>query len=184
MPVMSTTPVTLSVSDKISLLEKWESDLKVVSRAHYDAAVSASQRNLSLGIPATILSAIVGSTVFGALSMNVEKYIALSLGILSLCSAILTALQTFLRWPEVAEKHRIAGGKFGAMLKEIEHEKVMLPKQSEADFSQWCFMFRSKWDAGAADSPPLPRKIWLRHLAVEGRINEQLSNQSVINKGD
>lgn len=77
--------------------------------AHYKAAENNKRRNLQLGIPVTVLTATVATSVFGTLSQN-EKIVWLIFltGVLAVLASVLSALQTFLKFPETAREHHSA----------------------------------------------------------------------------
>src|SRR6202012_1161862 len=87
---------------------------------HYKAASHCDHVSYILGIPAVILSTVVGTTVFASLQKQVSFKIQLFVGAVSVFAAILAALQTFLRHSERAEKHRSAAASYGGLRKQIE----------------------------------------------------------------
>ena len=109
-------PLSSTMSEKVNekqqeLIDVWETDLRIICHAHYDAAVRAEHRNYQLGIPVIVLSVIVGSAIFVSLKKDPSTYVRIIVGLLSLGSVVLALLQTFLKWSERAEKHREAGSK-------------------------------------------------------------------------
>jgi hypothetical protein len=72
-----------------------------------------------IGIPTVVLSAIVGTTVFATLEKDVHIGVRVVVAGISLTVAILAALQTFLRFGERAELHRIASAKYESLSNEI-----------------------------------------------------------------
>lgn len=65
-----------------------------------------------LGVPAIILSAVVGTTVFASLETQVDTSLKIILGLISITSAVLASLQTFYNFAGLAESHRLAGVKY------------------------------------------------------------------------
>lgn len=76
-------------------------------------------------------------------------------------SAILASLQTFLRLEERAEKHREAGNKYGALMRELE-QKITFPPQSNTELEKFVADLRVRWDKLNAESPTIPQDIWWR----------------------
>lgn len=148
------------------LVTVWETDFRLICHAHYDAAVRAARKNYQLGIPVVVLSAIVGSAIFISLEKDPNVYFKIFVGLLSLSSVVLASLQTFLKWSERAEKHREAGARFGALLKEVEQHKA-LPPRTEDELSAWCDSLRDRWDELSLESPTVPKDLWQKHLAIE-----------------
>jgi hypothetical protein len=78
------------------------------------------QQRYLLGIPATIISAIVGTTTFAALQESPNRAIQLLVGGLSVLGAILVSIQSFLDLGARAERHRIAGVRYKAAIRQLE----------------------------------------------------------------
>jgi hypothetical protein len=91
-------------------------------RQRHDLAARRCDRaRLWLGGPAAVLSAIVGTSVFAALGKEVSNPIfKVGIAAISITSAILTALATFLNLSERAEKHRSAGVRYKEVIRDLE----------------------------------------------------------------
>ena len=76
-----------------------------------------------LGVSAVILGSC-WNTVFATVSEAAPQigrpWLQISVGLLSVASAVLGALQTFLRYSELAEKHRVAGTHYANLRHRIE----------------------------------------------------------------
>ncbi|AXS39746.1 SLATT domain-containing protein [Breoghania sp. L-A4] len=85
-----------------------------------------------LGIPAIIISTIVGSTAFISASEGqiTSRYIILLIAGVSMVAAILSSLMTFLGYNERAEKHRITGGLYSNIRRRLEAE-IAISKSSQ-----------------------------------------------------
>ncbi len=103
------------------LLEKWNRTAKAYRNAHYAAAVRLKRLHYWLGIPALVLSTIVGTTVFATLETALELGIRLAVGLISVLAAALGASQTFLRFAERAEKHMQAYSGYASIVRDIEY---------------------------------------------------------------
>jgi hypothetical protein len=75
--------------------------------AHYKAAEITSASNRRLGIAVIISTTFVGTSIFAELGKD-DTYITILLGLLSFLAAALATTQTFLKYAETAEAHRIA----------------------------------------------------------------------------
>jgi len=73
-----------------------------------------------LGIPATIIAAIVGTTTFATLQESPDRAIQLLVGGLAVLGAILVGLQSFLDLGARAERHRIAGVRYKVVIRQLE----------------------------------------------------------------
>ncbi len=88
---------------------------------HDLAARRCDQQRYLLGIPATIISAIVGTSVFAAIQQTSSSaFTQFLIGSLAIIAAILAGLQSFLDLGARAERHRIAGVKYKAVIRRLE----------------------------------------------------------------
>ena len=147
------------------LLVDWRSKAWENQTAHHDAAQYYANLHYWLGIPAAILSTIVGTTVFATLQKpsdtNYLKIIPIVVGGISVLSAIFAGLQTFLRLAERAEQHRAAGAEYSSvrrLLDEIRH----LPAASRGPCKDFLDEIRSRLDQLAKNSPNVPNRVWRR----------------------
>lgn len=69
-----------------------------------------------------VLSTLVGSSVFSSMGQQTPIYPSLEIatGLTSLLVATLASLQTFFRFAEKAEKHRLSAARYGALRRETE----------------------------------------------------------------
>ena len=71
-----------------------------------------------MGIPAIIFASVVGTAIFAGLEKNSPK--APWVAFASISAAVLTALQTFLRFSERAAEHATAGDWYSAIRRDVE----------------------------------------------------------------
>lgn len=140
------------------LLEEWLYRIRRTQQAHYEAATHFVRLNYWLGIPAIVLSAIVGTSVFATLQRETDTRIKIAVGIASITAAILMALQTFLHYSERAEKHRLVGVRYGALRREIEKRLAFPP--ARRDLEAYLESVRIQWDKCNEDCPTVPKSIW------------------------
>lgn len=148
-------------SDAVSLeelLERWHKEVSRSRHAHYEAARAYSKRNYWLGMPAVILSAIVGSTVFATLEKEVDPRIRLLVGFLSVTAGVLTALQTFLAFSARAEKHRLIAAKYGGIRREV--ELLQEKKVNKAELNERLDEIEKRMSGLGEEAPTVPEKIW------------------------
>jgi hypothetical protein len=77
----------------------------------------------------------------------------------SVLAAILAGLQTFLRYSERAERHRVSGGKYGTLRREIE-QRLVFPPANSAELSSYADSLRARWDKLSEECPTTPNRIW------------------------
>jgi hypothetical protein len=118
-----------------------------------------------LGIPALILSAIVGASVIASLEAKLGAWITIGVGLLGIVSSTLTGLQTFLGYAERAEHHRSSGVKYKAIIREIEDAfaKGLGPEpSSDKDVTAWIAGLKSRLDTLEQEAPVVPDWIYDR----------------------
>jgi hypothetical protein len=93
---------------------------RAIGRAHYIAAVSASRMNKLFGIPVIVITAVVGTTIFGTLEQNPNHWLRIAAGLFSLAGTILASLQTTLGFAQTAEKHKSAGEAYRSIQRKFE----------------------------------------------------------------
>ena len=152
------------------VLDDWYQRVAVTQRAHYLSADYFGARKYWLGIPAVILSTLVGTSVFATVQKQPSLWLQISVGLASVAAALLASLQTFLGYAERAEKHRIAGAKYGALGRELEQ----LLSSGTAPSQEVISEMRKRLDDLAVESPnnPLPiyRKAGASALEVTKKI--------------
>ena len=143
----------------VRLVEYWLFRSARMQDAYYTASRDFDRRHLWLGIPSIVFSAVVGTTVFASLSKNADVLIQLGAGVLSVSAAILTTLQTFLKYSDLSEKHRTAGVKFAHLRHSIELIQVF-PPDSADELRSRLTEVEVMWDKIRQDSPTLPPRLW------------------------
>jgi hypothetical protein len=146
------------------LLRDWRAKAWENQVSHHDAAQSYAHRHRWLGIPAVAFSAIVGTTVFAAFQKEVaggksQPIIIFIIVSVSILSAILTGMQTFLRLSELSEHHRAAGAEYSSVRRLID-EILCLPAQSRGPCKDFLDQIRKRLDDLAKTAPNVPHKIW------------------------
>jgi hypothetical protein len=131
------------------LLVEWWVRADTVQRAHYLSAEHFKGRSLQLGVPSVVLSLFVGTSVFASLQSKPNIYLQITVGFCSVLAAVLAGLQTFLGYGDRAEKHRMAGAKYGAICRELEALIVSNPPPETKTLDH----IREKLDKLALEAP-------------------------------
>lgn len=164
-------PTTYKNTDSAQyLLEDWYVRVVKNQQAHY--LLSSEYRNLHywLGIPTILFSGVIGSTL---LTSNDNPTLKTILGTLSLVITCITALQTFLRPSEQAEKHRLAAAQLGGIRREIDKLRAFpIPKAKQKALLE---KIKEQIDKNTQEAPDLPTNIW-------SRLNQKDEQLSLINK--
>ena len=140
----------------IALLQRWLKRTRESSFAHNAAEERYFKTNLLLGVPASLFSAIVGTTVFASLEKDVDVRIKILVGFISIITAILTGLQTFLRYSERAERHRKIAAQYGSIRRTIEQNLVFEDKLTYDVVDQ----IRKQLDSVGGEAPNVPSTLW------------------------
>src|SRR5262245_65525716 len=90
-------------------VQRYRHNAAVVARAHFLAWERYARWNRFFGIPVVIMTALVGTAIFGTLQQNPELHWRILAGGISISATVLAALQTYLNFAEQAEKHKEAG---------------------------------------------------------------------------
>lgn len=141
-------------SDAQAVINGWYDRISVVAVGHYRAALHYSRRHSLITVPTVILSAIVGTSVFATIQQQPGFWWQFCVGAMSVMAAIMTALQSTLRYQELAEKHRSAGAKYNTLGREIEELRAF-SLTSEEKFAD----LRIRIDALAQESPHIPQAV-------------------------
>ncbi|MBN3755537.1 SLATT domain-containing protein [Paraburkholderia sp. Tr-20389] len=155
------------------LLLKWIRRARESQKSHYDMADLLAARNRLFGIGVTVLSAVVGTTVFLSLVVSEDSpWGRLVVGLVSIAAAASAALQTFLRYAERAEAHRAAGARYGAVRRRLE---AIYAGDPGARDGRYVSEVREMLDRLAEDAPSVPPRVFrrtqhtLRDAALHGR---------------
>lgn len=109
------------------------------------------------GVPVILLTALVGTSVFASIAteaVSIEAKIAV--GLLSVVATVLSSLQTFFKFSERAEKHRLYGSRSSAARRELE---VVIAEGATID-AHYLATLREKLDQRAAEAPHLSWKVF------------------------
>ncbi len=126
---------------------------------HDLAARRYESRRSGLGVPTIVMSAVVGTSVFASLGSQAATWAQVSVGLLSVAAAVLSALQTFFDYPARAERHRLAGAKYKAIVRELE-EVLAVPDSLMARDSAWLDALRQRFDALEEETPVVASRIF------------------------
>jgi hypothetical protein len=145
-----------------TLLRDWRQRAAAASEAHYTLASRLRRNTLWLGIPAVLLSSIVGTSLFATLtepSTEIPKWLRIGVGITSLFAAVFAALQTFLRFGERAERHVTAADWYAAVRRDVDQLLALSPE--ERGKAKDCFdRIRKEMSKVGQQSPEISERLW------------------------
>src|SRR2546423_1498623 len=102
------------------LVQEWFRRARQNQRTHYQFADHFARKTKLLGVPAIVISAVVGSAVFASVEHEASGAVKIALGLLSILAAVLASLQTFLSYPERAERHRVTSASCASVRRQLE----------------------------------------------------------------
>lgn len=151
-----------------ALLYDWHNRAASAQEAHYRLASQCRRRNVQLGIPAVVLSSMVGTSLFATLSKDsVSSGLRVAVGVVSVLAAVLVGLQTFLRFGERAEKHVVAADWYSAVRREAA-TLLALPPEAREPPRETLDRVRKEMSRVGQQSPEIPARLWSQLAQAHG----------------
>jgi hypothetical protein len=150
------------------LLSTWHRRMSACQHAYYAEAERFRRGHLWLGVPAVILSSVVGTAVFATLeNQSVGILPRVGIALVSIAAAVLAGLQTFLRLPETATLHATAADWYAAIKRDIEQLQAL--RAEERGHAKSCTdALRKEINKVGQKSPELRESLWTRVAARYG----------------
>lgn len=157
------------------LLDEWLVGTKIELGGHYEAAKVFERRQMALGYPTVIFSAIASSAIVSALNdSTVLLFNAITIFI-SMTVTVLTSLQTFLQYSSRADRHKATAVELGRLLREVQQamafEETIAKDQADS--------FRTRWDEISKSAPSIPDAIFNRHAL---RVTKKLGHDKTLTR--
>jgi hypothetical protein len=118
------------------MLNAWHRRLSESQFAHFTASRKLTGANLCLGIPVVALSAMVAAAMLATFERPLTGSMRITFGCISLAVALMASLQTFLRFAERAERHRVIAARYGSIKRRAEQLLVAGGVVSDTDISE------------------------------------------------
>ncbi len=179
---MPNTPI-FEPDNSDALLRGWLLHAHKGRDRHDWAARRCDHQRYLIGIPATITSAVVGTSTFAALQELPDPNVQITIGVLALIAAILTSLQSFLDLGARAERHRIAGAKYKAAIRHMEQLGIGTLSKLALD-APVVTELRNNLDALEEEMPVVPPSVYdsverkYQHKAFVDSVGEPRSHRS------
>lgn len=141
-----------------NLLKSWRQELRTMMETHYQLSTRIRRLNYILGVPMIVFAVVVASYVFATIEHHSNFWLQMTIGLIAVVTAILGALQTFLKYSEQAENHRNASARYQALFNAMD-QSLAFPPQKEQDLSDWCDKLRDRWDELNLEAPSVPSKL-------------------------
>ena len=159
------------------LFESWHRRVAAAEQGHRLMADRMRGRHLMLGISVVILTTLIGTSAFAAISkahgdsitfLGVDPDAVLVIvGSVSVLAAILSSLQTFLRYATRAEGHRIAALRYESLRRDMA-TTLALPRAARGQPDRDLDSARQRMDRYAKESPTIGERRWERLSAEFG----------------
>jgi hypothetical protein len=168
-PSSSSPSMEPSLAAVDQLLGQWRNGLRIEHIAHSRCAARCERFGRLLGITTISLSAIVGTSIFSSISSSPDTKAKIVTGMLSVIAGVSATLQTFLNYPERAERHRRAALAYGSLRRRL--EEGMTLAQSSEERMALIGELRPSWNSVDMDAPGVPQRLHSRavHLVVPAR---------------
>jgi hypothetical protein len=145
--------------DVEELLKDWRNRVYAAQASHYALADRFRILNYLVGIPAVVFSSVVGTALFAGLEKDSPR--TFFIASVSIVSAVLAALQTFLRFAERVSQHATAGDWYSAIRRDIEQLIHMRP--DDRGIPKACLdEIRQAMNQAGQNSPELSNREWTR----------------------
>lgn len=141
--------------DTPAVLQQWLSGIRIEQISHLRAAARYDHLHRILGLLVTVFSVVVGTSIFGTLGGSQNQKVLISIGVVSMVSAILSGLQTFLNLGQLGAMHRTAGNKFGKLRRQVEEIVALDENDPETSMKE----IREQWDTLSEESPVVPQRF-------------------------
>lgn len=144
------------------LLKKWYKEATALNWKHSRTAQQCFFINRLVGIPTVIAVALVGTATFGGIDTsskcNNNLVLQIVIGSVSIITAILMAVQNFLRLGEVGEKHNSASARYKNFCNSIESELV-LPREERLNGKLFIKQAQKRFNELFEICPNIPQRV-------------------------
>ncbi len=137
------------------IVSQWRNGLRILHRAHEQATADFARRGRVLSVATLVLTTIVGTSIFATLNSSPATAWKVAAGLISLTAAVLAALQSFLLYPELAERHRQTASKVGDLRRQL--DVLVATGAVTTDGLQ---EIRARWDEVLEDAPVVPERLY------------------------
>jgi hypothetical protein len=142
-----------------TLIQQWGNGLRINHISHNRAASYFKKYYHLIGIITTTTAAIVASTIFASLSTSDNHIMLIVCGIISALATVLNAVQSFLNYGELAEKHRQAANGYGEIRRQFETECMLDDEIDPETLKKLMSVFNQKLSELEKNVPEIPQKI-------------------------
>ncbi len=151
----------MNVDDELHhLVNDWHRHTGQSQDCHYESGIYYERLFLLLGVIVIVCSAMVGGT---DILMGLDNNLG---GVISLIISIVAGLQTFLKYSQLSEKHRMAGARYGAIKRSLEEVALVLV-ESHDEAKKLLHAIKKEMDVLAVESPEINKRIRRKYCGDE-----------------
>jgi hypothetical protein len=143
------------------LILAWYRRARHAQLGHVAAEARARRLERLLGVPAVVLSTIVGTAVFASVGKSPDQRLQILAGILSILAAGLIALQTFLRFDDKSREHKRSSQAFGALRRDLGQLGAVSGRPRE-EVKQELKRIHECYDHLSQNCPAVPAHLWYK----------------------
>lgn len=158
MPDDEISPLNLTIDEKLNpLIDDWSVRLKNAQIGHYKCSerlyLFANVTGFLLILTTTLVTALL---FFDTDGPNKDQW-QLLLFTLSVTSAALASIVSFVRFAERAELHRSAASRYGKLRRQLEFLNTYRDKQQDSQVKEKLKLLRIEWEYVSSDAPLTPK---------------------------
>jgi hypothetical protein len=150
------------------LLTDWAARVTAAQHAHYFLMTRLRRRNLWLGIPVVVLSTIVGTALFATVATpgdyKAPLGFRLAAAFISVLTAVLAGVQTFLKFSERSERHGLAADWLAAVRRDIDLLQAT-PEKERGNPRETLSSLRKEINKIAQNAPAIGEALWHSYAA-------------------
>lgn len=166
------------------LLRRWRRQINDLQGEHKLAEKKYNKRYYIIGVPATVLAAIVASGILSTFkncnecsagcipaasgSCANDEWIRLVMGIIGLISILFTCVSVFMNYGQASSDNKNSASDFGSLAREID-AVLDSPVSARGDPISFLHGIRARFDDMLKNSPIVSSKISLEYRTIEER---------------
>lgn len=140
------------------LLHRWYVMAQKAEDRHSAACDLYERYDQFFGIGSTVLTAIVGSTLFVTLTNSTSEGLRIVVGLIAVIAAVASGIQTTAKYGTLAERYRQASRHYGAVTRQI--AELLADPAPAAHMTGELDAIRKALDDTGAMAPNVPPRIW------------------------
>ncbi|MEU8607136.1 SLATT domain-containing protein [Actinoplanes sp. NPDC048791] len=158
------------------LMRTWLQRAREGQHSHHEAGKLLKRANYALAVPIIVITAGLGTAAFATIATQLSGGWKVAFGVLGIAAAVLSTLQTHMRYAERAEKHKNLGAQYGVIRRKLE-TILATPREEREDRRAVLDEVRSKFDALSGEGDVVSRRIFDRTIKRLAERDRQRSKQ-------